>query len=67
MFLKLSIILGWGNNFVITLRYFLYQSQIVFEECINGTRKKYANPFPFCNYNSYLFLVNTQNSLFKCL
>lgn len=49
--------LGWDSNFFITLRYLLYQPQIVFEEYINGTRKKYTNPFSF-------FAIMTAVSLF---
>lgn len=39
--------LGWDSNFFITLRHLLYKPQVVFKEYINGTRKKYANPFTF--------------------
>ncbi len=38
---------GWESNFFITLRYLLVKPQIVFKEYINGTRKKYTNPFTF--------------------
>lgn len=38
---------GWDSNFIVTLRHLLYKPQIVFKEYINGTRKKYANPFTF--------------------
>lgn len=39
--------LGWDSNFAITLRHLLYKPQVVFKTYINGTRKKYANPFAF--------------------
>ena len=57
LFSNLLIALGWDSNFFITLRYLLYQPQIVFEEYLNGTRKKYANPFSF-------FAIITAISLF---
>lgn len=38
---------GWESNFFVTLRHLLYKPQVVFKEYINGTRKKYANPFTF--------------------
>ncbi len=47
LFANLLAALGWDNNFFVTLRYLLYKPQIVFKEYINGTRKKYANPFTF--------------------
>lgn len=47
LFSSILIALGWDSNFFITLRYLLYQPQIVFKEYIDGTRKKYANPFSF--------------------
>lgn len=49
--------LGWDSNFFITLRYLLFQPQVVFKEYINGTRKKYTNPFSF-------FAIMTAVSLF---
>lgn len=39
--------LGWGSNFFVTLRHLIFKPQVVFKEYINGTRKKYANPFTF--------------------
>ena len=57
LFSNLLIALGWDSNFFITLRHLIYQPQIVLEEYINGTRKKYANPFSF-------FAIITAISLF---
>lgn len=54
---NLLIALGWDSNFFITLRYLLYQPQKVLKEYINGTRKKYTNPFSF-------FAIMTAISLF---
>lgn len=54
---NLIIALGWDNNFFKTLRYLLYQPQKVLKEYIDGTRKKYANPFSF-------FAILTAISLF---
>lgn len=47
LFSNLLISLGWDSNFFITLRLLLYKPQIVLKEYINGTRKKYTNPFTF--------------------
>lgn len=47
LFSNLVVALGWDSNFIITLRYLLYKPQVVLEEYIKGTRKKYANPFSF--------------------
>ncbi len=47
LFSNLLDTLGWDSNFFVTLRFLLYKPQIVFKEYINGTRKKYANPFTF--------------------
>ncbi len=47
LFSNLLDALGWDSNFFVTLRALLYKPQIVFKEYINGTRKKYANPFTF--------------------
>ncbi len=44
---NLLVTLGWDSYFLITLRHLLYKPEIVFKEYINGTRKKYANPFTF--------------------
>lgn len=57
LFSNFLIALGWDSNFFITLRYLLYQPQIVFGEYIEGTRKKYTNPFSF-------FAIITAISLF---
>lgn len=45
LFSHLLVALGWDSNFVITLRYLVYKPQVVIQEYINGTRKKFANPF----------------------
>lgn len=47
LFSNLLTALGWDSNFVISLRYLFYKPQVVLKEYINGTRKKYANPFSF--------------------
>jgi hypothetical protein len=39
--------LGWESNFFRTLRGLFVNPQIVLQEYIDGTRKKYANPFAF--------------------
>jgi len=47
LFSHLLISLGWDSNFFITLRYLISKPQIIIREYINGTRKKYTNPFTF--------------------
>ncbi len=47
LFSNLLDALGWDSNFFITLRYLVSKPQIVLKEYINGTRKKYTNPFTF--------------------
>ena len=54
---NLLIALGWDSNFFITLRYLLYKPHIVLAEYIDGTRKKFTNPFSF-------FTIITAISLF---
>lgn len=57
LFSHLLVALGWDSNFFVTLRYLVYKPQVVFDEYINGTRKKYTNPFTF-------FAIITAISLF---
>jgi hypothetical protein len=47
LFLNFLIALGWDSNFFITLRFLLSEPQTIIKEYINGTRKKYTNPFTF--------------------
>ena len=47
LFSSLTVSLGWESNIFVTLRFLLYKPQIVIKEYINGTRKKYTNPFTF--------------------
>ncbi len=58
--------LGWDSNFFVTLRHLLYKPQIVFKEYINGTRKKYANPFAFfaISLAISLFVIASFGTLF---
>ncbi len=39
--------LGWDSRFMITFRDLIIRPQLVFEKYLNGTRKKYTNPFAF--------------------
>ncbi|MGP1990356.1 DUF3667 domain-containing protein [Zobellia laminariae] len=57
LFSHLLVALGWDSNFVVTLRYLIYKPQVVIQEYINGTRKKFANPFS-------LFAIITAVSIF---
>lgn len=47
LFSHLLNALGWDNNFFVTLRFLLCKPQVIIKEYINGTRKKYTNPFTF--------------------
>jgi len=47
LFSNLLDALGWDSNFFITLRFLLSKPQVIIKEYINGTRKKYTNPFTF--------------------
>ena len=47
LFSHLLNALGWDNNFFVTLRFLLSKPQTIIKEYINGTRKKYTNPFTF--------------------
>jgi len=47
LFSNLLDALGWDSNFFVTLRYLIHKPQIVINGYINGTRKKYTNPFTF--------------------
>ena len=66
LFSNVLIILGWDSNFFVTLRHLLYKPQIVFKEYINGTRKKYANPFAFfaISLAISLFVINQYSEQF---
>ena len=57
LLLNVLVALGWDSNFFVTLRHLVYKPQIVLKEYINGTRKKYANPFAF-------FVISLAISLF---
>jgi len=75
LFSHLLVALGWDSNFFVTLRYLVYKPQVVFEEYINGTRKKYTNPFTlyaiitaislftFSHYSEEYIQMSTNNSL----
>lgn len=60
------VALGWDSNFFVTLRQLLYKPQIVLKEYINGTRKKYANPFTFfaISLAISLFVINQYSEQF---
>ncbi len=38
---------GWDNRYFVTIRSLITSPHILFKEYINGTRKKYVNPFGF--------------------
>lgn len=57
LFSHLLVSLGWDSNFFITLRFLLSKPQTIIKEYINGTRKKYTNPFTF-------FVISLAVSLF---
>ena len=39
--------LGWDSKFIVTLRQLILHPEIVLSNYINGTRKRYTNPFTF--------------------
>jgi len=43
----LLVSLGWDNQFFHTFRDLVLRPQTVFEKYLNGTRKRYTNPFTF--------------------
>ena len=47
LFSSLVVVLGWDQAFFITLRHLLFRPKLVLANYINGTRKKYTNPFSF--------------------
>ena len=53
----LLISLGWDNQFFVTFRDLVLKPQSVFEKYLNGTRKRYTNPFTF-------FAIGTALSVF---
>ena len=67
--------LGWDSNFFTTIRYLISKPQIIIKEYINGTRKKYTNPFTFfaisltislfvfSHYSEQLFLMSSTTNL----
>ncbi len=38
---------GWDNKYFVTVKNLIVSPHVVFHEYINGTRKKYVNPFAF--------------------
>ena len=42
-----SNVFGWDNKYFVTLRAVIVRPHIIFKEYIDGTRKKYMNPFAF--------------------
>ncbi len=61
------VTLGWDSNFFVTLRHLMYKPHIVFKEYIDGTRKKYANPFTFfaISVAISLFVINQYSEQFN--
>lgn len=43
----LLVSLGWDNRFFVTFKDLVLKPELVFEKYLNGTRKKYTNPFTF--------------------
>lgn len=75
LFSNLLTALGWESKFFVTLRFLLFKPQVVVKGYINGTRKKYSNPFSFfaiilaisllvfSKYSEQLFQMSTYPSL----
>ena len=53
----LLVSFGWDNRFFVTFRDLIVRPQVVFGKYLNGTRKKYTNPFTF-------FAIGTALSVF---
>jgi len=49
-------VFGWDNKFFVTVKTLVTKPQILFKEYINGTRKKYMNPFTFLALGTALAL-----------
>ena len=66
LFYNVLVAFGWDSNFFVTLRNLIYKPQIVLKEYINGTRKKYANPFTFLAVSLAisLFVINQYSEQF---
>lgn len=47
---------GWDNKFFFTIRSLILRPQTIFKEYIDGTRKKYMNPFTFLGLGAALSL-----------
>lgn len=65
----LLVAFGWDSSFFVTLRHLFCKPQIVFKEYVNGTRKKYANPFTFFALSlaiSLFVLLYIRSNLINC-
>lgn len=52
-----SNVFGWDNKYFRTLRAVITRPQVILKEYINGTRKKYMNPFSFFAIGAALALL----------
>ena len=50
-------VFGWDNRFFRTLRYLLLVPNTILEEYLNGSRKKYSNPFSFFTLSTTISLI----------
>jgi len=48
---------GWDNSFFRTLKYLLIKPNIILSEYLDGTRKKYTNPFSFLAFCTSISLI----------
>ncbi|MEE9362525.1 MAG: DUF3667 domain-containing protein [Cellulophaga sp.] len=57
---------GWDNKFLVTVKTLICQPQLILSEYINGTRKKYVNPFTFFAIGMAisLFILSTFSEAF---
>ena len=47
IFTEFLTAIGWDNKYFFTLKSLIVHPQVVFKEYLDGTRKKYVNPFTF--------------------
>ncbi len=53
----LLVSLGWDNQFFVTFRDLVLKPHLVIERYLNGTRKKYTNPFTFFAFGAALSVL----------
>jgi len=73
IFQQLLESLGWDNAFMLTIKQLYIRPHIILKEYINGTRKKYLNPFSFLliaatiTYTTFNFFKDDYDKMMKSL